>query len=269
MNAFAEKFDAWGPVSTALYESDNSDFVQNAIGNTGMRVDWRPLTRNEAYSHGTRIRAYRDMIQQAYQELDNEQKGHVAQVIVRAILDRHDGDRIREGLVNRLQAIGWTITADGLLVTEDALIREEFFPPNSPHDAYVRIREILERAEHAIFLEDPYVGSALLQTLSALPQRKLEVNLLTSRRNLRQDFGVEVSTFRRQVGHINLEIRTTQDFHDRFISIDDTEFYHVGASIKDAGNRAFMISRIEDQTNITKIRESLRDAWDNGQVWQP
>lgn len=38
----------------------------------------------------------------------------------------------------------------------------------------------------------------------------------------------------------------TDSFHDRFIVLDGTDAYHVGASIKDAGKRAFAVSRIGD-----------------------
>jgi hypothetical protein len=44
------------------------------------------------------------------------------------------------------------------------------------------------------------------------------------------------SNFHSQVAHVKIEVRTMAGFHDRFIVIDGDEFYHVGASIKDAGN---------------------------------
>jgi hypothetical protein len=63
--------------------------------------------------------------------------------------------------------------------------------------------------------------------------------VLTVGKNLRPDFLVELAAFHTQVGHIKLEVRTKAGFHDRFIVIDGKEFYHVGASIKDAGKAAF------------------------------
>ena len=42
-----------------------------------------------------------------------------------------------------------------------------------------------------------------------------------------------------------LSLKFTTDFHDRFLIIDKTEVYHIGASIKDAGKKSFGITKIE------------------------
>ncbi len=44
-----------------------------------------------------------------------------------------------------------------------------------------------------------------------------------------------------------MSVKTTTDFHDRFLIIDKTEVYHIGASIKDAGKKSFGITKIEDK----------------------
>jgi hypothetical protein len=196
VNTIARKYDPWGPISTTLYEINNSDFVLNAISNTGVIVSWQPLTRNESVSHSTRIRAFRHDITYAYSDLNDDQKGLFAQIVVKAMLSRWDGDELRVKLLDRLKDIGWTITKAGLLQTEDALIREQFFPPNSEYDAYLTIREVLERASSDILVEDAYVGTTLLLTLRGLPPRALFANILTVERNLPKDFGVELAAFR-------------------------------------------------------------------------
>lgn len=43
-----------------------------------------------------------------------------------------------------------------------------------------------------------------------------------------------------------LTVKTSMDFHDRFLIIDRKEVYHIGASIKDAGKKSFGITRIEE-----------------------
>jgi hypothetical protein len=264
VSTVTSKFDPWGPVSTALYETVDSDFVQDAIANTGVDVVWHPLTKDERYSHSTRIRAFRRDISAAYANLDDEEKGHFAQIVTKAMLGRHDGVAIRAKLVDRLSDIGWTISENGILRTEDALISEQFFPPGSEHDAYITIREIIAKASRDIIVVDAYVGSSLLLTVKALPRQALRVRFLTVERNLKPDFILEVAAFQQQVSHIELEVRASTDFHDRFIAIDSTEFYHVGASLKDAGKRAFMISRIHDPPNVERTRGFIENAWNMG-----
>lgn len=50
-----------------------------------------------------------------------------------------------------------------------------------------------------------------------------------------------------------LTVRRTTAFHDRFLIIDGVEGYHIGASLKDAGNKCFGITKIEDADDIKDI----------------
>lgn len=50
----------------------------------------------------------------------------------------------------------------------------------------------------------------------------------------------------------------TTDFHDRFLIIDKTEVYHIGASIKDAGKKSFGITKIEDKDLIKSLINKVR-----------
>ena len=61
----------------------------------------------------------------------------------------------------------------------------------------------------------------------------------------------------------SLDIDYTEDFHDRFLIIDEAMAYHVGASLKDAGKKCFAINRIEDRANIIDILNRLKKT-DNG-----
>jgi hypothetical protein len=254
--AVLDRFDPWGPISTIVYETNNSDFVQDAVGNTGIPVPWRPLTKEQSYSHSTRIRAYREAINTAYSSLNSDQRGIFAQIILKALLRRFDAHAYREKLVERLNDIGWVIADDGTLRTDDALVSEHFFPPNSEYDAYVMIRDVLDTARSDILIIDPYLGSSLLLTLRGLSPRALSVNSLTSDRNLRADFRTELEAFRQQMSHVRTEVRTATSFHDRFLVIDGNDFYHVGASIEDAGKRAFMIRIIAPRVAPARDRHS-------------
>ncbi|MGO8867820.1 MAG: hypothetical protein ACLQME_15095 [Alphaproteobacteria bacterium] len=268
MSTVTNRFDPWGPISTVLYEIGDSDFVQNAIGNTGTDVAWHPLTKDEKYSHGTRIRAFRRDISDAYASLKDDRKGQFVRIVVKAMLGRHEGAQIRSKLIDLLGDIGWTISPDGILQTEDALISEQFFPPNSEYDAYVTIRDIFAKASADLTIVDAYLGSSLLLTLKSLPLRNLTVRFLTKQKTLSPDFAIELASFRKQIKDIKIEVRTTDEIHDRFIVIDHIEVYHVGASIKDAGKRAFMISRLQDQQNIDSLKRYIDQAWTGGNPLQ-
>ena len=55
-----------------------------------------------------------------------------------------------------------------------------------------------------------------------------------------------------------LSVKTTLDFHDRFLIIDKTKVYHIGASIKDAGKKSFGITKIEDADLIKSLINKVR-----------
>lgn len=62
-----------------------------------------------------------------------------------------------------------------------------------------------------------------------------------------------------------LSVKTTTDFHDRFLIIDKVEVYHIGASIKDAGKKSFGITKIEDEdlvnSLVNKVRQSMANLY--------
>lgn len=55
-----------------------------------------------------------------------------------------------------------------------------------------------------------------------------------------------------------LSVKTNMDFHDRFLIIDKTKVYHIGASIKDAGKKSFGITKIEDADLIKSLINKVR-----------
>ena len=110
-------------------------------------------------------------------------------------------------------------------------------------DATSCIEEIISKAEKSIILIDNYIDR---KTLDLLSKKKagIPVEIHTSEKNCRLT-EKEISDFKDQYGP--LVIRTTDEFHDRFLILDNRELYHIGASVKDAGKKAFEISLNEDE----------------------
>lgn len=78
------------------------------------------------------------------------------------------------------------------------------------------------------------------------------------------DFVNEMKAWRAQYKDATLEVHTTREFHDRFIVLDDSVFWHIGCSIKDAGGKAFMLSRIQDDGNRVALLKQIADSWSAG-----
>lgn len=265
MTSLSDSFDPWGPISVALYDVGNADFVESTVSATGLIGDWRELGPNAGYSHGTRIRARKTEIGAAYYGLPSDHRGVFVQRLLQALFDRPDGEEIRAKLEGRLNAIGWGLREDGLLVTQDALVAEAFFPANSHYDAYTSLREVFAAAKTELVIVDAWLGATVLSTLRAVAPPTLQVRFLTVARNLRPDFKVELEAFRKQMTGVQIEVRETGAFHDRFAVVDDARCFHIGASIKDAGSRAFMVSEIEDPANLATLKKTVETAWQAGQ----
>lgn len=266
MATLSESFDPWGPISVALFDVANADFVESAVSSTGLIGAWRPLGATEGYSHGTRLRARRPEVAAAYYALPSAHRGVFIQRLFLALFGRPDGEAIRATLEARLGAIGWSLQDDGLLVTQDALVSETFFPPGSHYDAYISIRDLIGAAKAELVIVDGWLGAAVLSTLRAVAPPRLRVQFLTVARNLKPDFKAELAAFRSQMTGVQIEVRATGDFHDRFAVLDGTRCFHIGASIKDAGARAFMVSELEDPATRDALKQTVEASWQAGQA---
>ena len=61
---------------------------------------------------------------------------------------------------------------------------------------------------------------------------------------------LDVKKANEQYDHI--EIKSFDKSHDRFLIIDDTEVYHLGASLKDLGKKWFAFSKM-DKSSVASI----------------
>lgn len=73
------------------------------------------------------------------------------------------------------------------------------------------------------------------------------------------DFQRAMELYKKQ--YENLLIAISKNYHDRFLIIDEEGYYHIGASIKDAGNKIFMFSKIEDRDIQKVIMEKIKSEW--------
>ncbi|MCG2829777.1 MAG: DUF2321 domain-containing protein [Desulfobacteraceae bacterium] len=249
-----DSLNPW-PVILSFLQELPSDDVCRIIGLSGLQIDWT-LTKEQAYSHTTRKRAYLPRIQSAYKKMPEEKKLIIAWLVA-SELSKHDNELI-EKLNLQLEKIGWKIVHNGLIPIE-VRVGEVFFPKGTTHDAYVEIKNILQKAKSSLDIIDPYVDNTIFQMIATIPCSNLEVRILSF--NLPPDLSLEAKKFISQHPNVSIEVRTTKEFHDRFIIIDGSSFYHIGASIKDAGNKAFMINEVEDKDNKTALLQQQKNSW--------
>jgi hypothetical protein len=132
-----------------------------------------------------------------------------------------------------------------------------FLPAGSAHDAYLEIRKIIQTATSEILIVDTYVDGTLWTLLTNLPV-SAKIRIMTMQ--MKGDFALEGRKFAAQHGN-TIEIRQTQQYHDRFVIADGSRCWHVGSSIKDAGNKAFAMSEILSPTIQTAIKADVEATW--------
>ena len=245
------ELDPWPVMVACLFGLDSYD-IPGVIDKSGMTVDWR-LTEREDYSHKYRRQAYRPRINRAYEALNREDRLRVTFIVSAELARRGLADKLNADL----QRIGWHIDG-GILAPATEPVRKLFFPRGTQHDAYVRIREIIHRAKRSLLIIDPYLDGTVFTILADIQGTPM-VKLFAA--NIPTDFALETAKFQRQHPQVQVETRRSRDFHDRFIVIDETECWHIGCSIKDAGNKAFMLSAIKDSRNSEALLETLRHTW--------
>jgi hypothetical protein len=138
----------------------------------------------------------------------------------------------------------------------DSQVPEKFFPKGFYYDATKSLGEIIKSAKSKIFLIDNYIDESILDFFT-LKQSNVELLILTQ--DLKDAMKHYAKQFSLQYG--KLEIRISKDYHDRFLIIDETTFYHFGASLKDLGNKAFMFSKIEEEKNKATLLEKWQTDW--------
>jgi len=157
------------------------------------------------------------------------------------------------------------------ILTENASVTKEgiFFPCQS-FDALMLVHRILSEAKQSITLIDGYIDENILALLSR-KQSGVNVKILAYvNKGVPSNFKPLTESFNSQYGDLSIHLSDHQldKFHDRFLFIDEIDFYHFGASIKDAAKKsAFMFSRIEEELIIDSLKSKFTEYWDKSTVF--
>ncbi|AZA56960.1 MULTISPECIES: ORF6N domain-containing protein [Bacteroidota] len=107
-------------------------------------------------------------------------------------------------------------------------------------DAYAFVSDIIRNAKTSIILLDNYVDDTVLTLLG---KRSHNVTATIYTKSISNQLRLDVQRYNSQ--YPNIEVEIFSDAHDRFLIIDDTELYHIGASLKDLGKKWFAFSRMD------------------------
>jgi hypothetical protein len=136
------------------------------------------------------------------------------------------------------------------LESKNIIPNQGIFFDGQVFDAYELASKIIRSAKKSIVLIDNYIDESTLTHLSK-KAKTVKVVLLT--KTISNQLTLDVKKANEQYG--NFEIREFASSHDRFIIIDNSDVYHLGASLKDLGKKWFAFSKMDKSSVSSIIRE--------------
>ena len=138
----------------------------------------------------------------------------------------------------------------------DALDRGNLLPngilaAGTEFDSMRFVSRLVESAQSEILLIDPYSDVA---TLDVLSKKRLGVKVRLVCKNRGLPTQTEIAKFNRR--YKGLTVSYSDDFHDRFLVIDQSELYGLGSSVNSLGRRVTSYST-HDAREIAKLLAML------------
>ena len=158
------------------------------------------------------------------------------------------------GLVQRVGAIELKqLETDKRLDTVfDALDRSKLLPcgilpANSEYDSIRMVSRLITQAKSELLIIDPYSDATTLDILSE-KQPGVTVRLVCKDRG--KPTPTEIEKFNRQ--YKGLTVSYSDDFHDRFVLVDNAELHNLGSSVNCLGRRLTTYTT-RDRKEIAKL----------------
>jgi hypothetical protein len=107
-------------------------------------------------------------------------------------------------------------------------------------DAHQFVSGLIKQATTSILLIDNYIDES---TLTLLSKRNTGVVATIYTTTISKQIALDLARHNAQCPAI--DIKAFSKSHDRFLIIDNSEIYHIGASLKDLGKKWFAFAKIE------------------------
>jgi len=151
-------------------------------------------------------------------------------------------------LENDVDVLKIKVSKMDTLVKQNSLqITQGIFYNGQIYDAYAFINDLLKSAKSEITLIDNYIDN----TIFTLCSKYLNMSFTIYTQSISKQLKLDFQKYEKQ--YKNIELKTTKEFHDRFLIIDKKDIYHLGASIKDLGNKVFAFSKLNIDINSFEL----------------
>ena len=131
------------------------------------------------------------------------------------------------------------------------LLPSGILPAGSEYDSLRYVSRLVESAKSEIVVIDPYADATILDVLSG---KKAGVTVRLVCKDRGKPTASEIAKFNRQ--YKGLTVAYSDDFHDRFVIIDNAELHNLGSSINCLGHRLTTYTT-RDAKEIKKLLAQL------------
>jgi len=125
------------------------------------------------------------------------------------------------------------------LVQQALLPEKGIFFDGQIFDSWKFVSGIIKSAKSSIILIDNYIDESVLWLLA---KRNKNVSATIYTRDTSRQLNLDLVKYNAQYPAIKIKVFAKS--HDRFLIIDNTVIYHIGASLKDLGKKWFAFSKI-------------------------
>lgn len=95
-----------------------------------------------------------------------------------------------------------------------------------------------------------------VNTLNIMRKKNIGINVVIATAGKDSLLAKDINIFYTQ--YPKLLVKITINSHYRFLILDKSEVYYIGASIKDAGKKSFEITKIEDKDVVKSLVNRVR-----------
>ena len=127
---------------------------------------------------------------------------------------------------------------------------EGVFHANQIYDAHILMTKFIKQAKNRIVVIDNYVDDSVLTLLS---KRKVEVSAEIYTYKISEQFSLDLA--RHHTQYPQVKVHVNKNCHDRFLIVDEL-VYHIGASIKDLGQKLCAVTLL-NSISATEILSKL------------
>lgn len=152
---------------------------------------------------------------------------------------------------DNIQTLSKKVNEIDLQINTQLIPTQGVFFDGQVFDAYELASKIIRSAKQSIVLIDNYIDES---TLSHIAKKKKDVRVLLLTKTINKQITLDLKKANDQYGKFELKPFTRS--HDRFLIIDETEVYHLGASLKDLGKKWFAFSKM-DKSSVQSVLNSI------------